>query len=111
MREDLRCAGWPWTRERRSKTLAAEVGLQVCRFVGPGHSNRSRRSHAAVAHVRRSLWLRTLWIVVLAGLACGCRVITSDAGGLREGRGGSHRAVPLQCRNGTRSMNRCRRRG
>lgn len=69
-------------------SLAADAGLRNCKFEGPVDAQQ------AAALMRRSRILvvpsgyEPFGIVVLEGLASGCHVITSDAGGLREAGGG-----------------------
>lgn len=70
------------------RALASSLRLGDCTFVGPVTS-----SDAALL-MRQSKTLvvpsgyEPFGIVVLEGLASGCRVITSDAGGLKEAGGG-----------------------
>lgn len=74
--------------EESLKKLARELALKDCRFVGPV----SARQAADLMRSARTLVVPSGYepfgIVVLEGLASGCRVITSNAGGLPEaGRG------------------------
>jgi glycosyltransferase involved in cell wall biosynthesis len=74
--------------EANLRALASALGLCDCTFVGPVASTE------AAALMRNSKTLvvpsgyEPFGIVVLEGLASGCRVITSDAGGLKEAGGG-----------------------
>lgn len=74
--------------EENLKKLARELALKDCRFVGPVTATQAadwmRRARVLVV----PSGYEPFGIVVLEGLACGCHVITSDAGGLREAGGG-----------------------
>lgn len=70
------------------KKLAADLGLKDCRFVGPVTAAEAadlmRRARTFVV----PSGYEPFGIVVLEGLACGCCVVASDAGGLREAGSG-----------------------
>jgi glycosyltransferase involved in cell wall biosynthesis len=75
--------------EAALRRLAQQLGLddQVC-FAGVerGH-NLARLLNAHRVMVVPSIWLEPFGIVALEGIACGCIVIGSEGGGLKEAIG------------------------
>lgn len=80
--------------ESKLQSLARDRGLRNCNFFGPVSQKEAadlmRRAKTLVV----SSGYEPFGIVVLEGLASGCEVITSDAGGLTEAGGGFTRTFP-----------------